>query len=72
MTVATSIGLLILLTWVNVHAQGSNLPAQQFGYVMAQGSSTILVIDTSHHDRWSPPRMKMWYNSGCAAGPEVV
>jgi hypothetical protein len=27
---------------------------------------------TSRHDLLSPPRMNMWYNSGCAAGPEVV
>jgi Transposase DDE domain len=27
---------------------------------------------SSHHDRWSPPRMHMWENFGCAAGPEVV
>jgi hypothetical protein len=27
---------------------------------------------TSHHDWRSPPRMKMWYNAGYAAGPEVV
>ena len=27
---------------------------------------------SSPHDRWSPPRMKMCYNSECAAGPEVV
>jgi hypothetical protein len=27
---------------------------------------------TSRHDLLSPPRMKMCYNSGCAAGPEVV
>jgi hypothetical protein len=26
----------------------------------------------SRHDLLSPPRMKMWYNSGCVAGPEVV
>src|SRR4029453_17546184 len=27
---------------------------------------------TSLHDWRSPPGMKMWYNSGCAAGPEVA
>jgi hypothetical protein len=27
---------------------------------------------SSLHDRWSPPRMNMWYNSGRAAGSEVV
>jgi hypothetical protein len=27
---------------------------------------------TSLHDRRSPPYMNMWYNSGCAAGPEVA
>jgi hypothetical protein len=27
---------------------------------------------SSLHDRWSPPHMEMWYNSGCVAGPEVA
>src|SRR5688572_11999909 len=27
---------------------------------------------SSLHDRWSPPPMQMWYNSGRAVGPEVV
>jgi hypothetical protein len=27
---------------------------------------------SSPHDRRSPPRMNMWYNLGCAAGPEVA
>jgi hypothetical protein len=27
---------------------------------------------SSLHDRRSPPRMKMWENFGCAAGPEGV
>jgi hypothetical protein len=38
------------------------------------GASSIACCDfaSSHHDRWSPPRMNMWYNRSGAAGPEVV
>jgi DNA-binding beta-propeller fold protein YncE len=46
MNAATALGLLILFTGVSAQAQVSSLPAPQVGYVMAQGSSTILVIDT--------------------------
>src|SRR5262249_9050577 len=48
--VSIPLGLLILLTWVSAQAQVSSLPGHQFGYVMAQGSNTILVIDTSTND----------------------
>jgi hypothetical protein len=27
---------------------------------------------SSPHDRRAPPRMNMWYNLGCADGPEVA
>jgi DNA-binding beta-propeller fold protein YncE len=79
MNAATALGLLILLTWVSGQAQVSSLPAQQFGYVMAQGSSTILVIDTStneivnklkHADMVRPaggrfhPSLKRYYAGG--------
>jgi DNA-binding beta-propeller fold protein YncE len=46
MHAATALGLLILFAGVSAQAQVSSLPAPQVGYVMAQGSSTILVIDT--------------------------
>ena len=50
MKVSIPVGLLILLTWVGAQAQVSSLPAPQVGYVMAQGSSTILVVDTRTND----------------------
>ena len=50
MKAATSLGLLILLTCVSAHARVSNLPTQHFGYVMAQQSSTLLVLDTRTND----------------------
>jgi DNA-binding beta-propeller fold protein YncE len=50
MKVSIPLGLLILFTWVSAPAQVRGLAAQQFGYVMAQGSSTILVIDTSSNE----------------------
>jgi DNA-binding beta-propeller fold protein YncE len=79
MKVSIPLGLLILLTWVSAQAQVSSLPAQQFGYVMAQGSNTILVIDTStneivnklkHADMVKPaggrfhPSLKRYYAGG--------
>jgi DNA-binding beta-propeller fold protein YncE len=79
MKAAMPLGLLILFTCVSAHAQVSGLPAQQFGYVMAQGSSTILVIDTStneivnkltHADMVRPaggrfhPSLKRYYAGG--------
>jgi hypothetical protein len=50
MKASTPLGLLILLTWVSAHAQVSILPAQHFGYVMSQQSSTLMVLDTSTND----------------------
>jgi DNA-binding beta-propeller fold protein YncE len=63
----------------SLHAQVSGLPAHQVGYVMSQGSSTILVIDTStnaivnklkHADMVRPaggrfhPSLKRYYAGG--------
>ena len=79
MKVSIPVGLLILLTWVGAQAQVSSLPAPQVGYVMAQGSSTILVIDTrtntivhklKHADLVRPaggrfhPSLKRYYAGG--------
>jgi DNA-binding beta-propeller fold protein YncE len=79
MKVSIPLGLLILFTWVSAYGQVSGLPARQFGYVMAQGSSTILVIDTSsnaivaklkHPDMVRPaggrfhPSLKRYYAGG--------
>jgi hypothetical protein len=50
MKASTPLGLLILLTCVNAHAQVGSLPAPPFGYVMSQQSSTLLVVDTSTND----------------------
>jgi hypothetical protein len=50
MKASTPLGLLILLTCVSAHAQVSILPAQHFGYVMSQQSSTLMVLDTSTND----------------------
>jgi hypothetical protein len=36
MKASIPLGLLILLTSVNAHAQVSSLPAERFGYVMSQ------------------------------------
>ena len=47
---ATALGLLILMTWGSAQAQVSSLPAPPFGYVMAQQSSTLLVVDTRTND----------------------
>ena len=79
MKVSIPVGLLILLIWVGAQAQVSSLPAPQVGYVMAQGSSTILVIDTrtntivhklKHADLVRPaggrfhPNLKRYYAGG--------
>jgi DNA-binding beta-propeller fold protein YncE len=79
MNAATALGLLILITAVSAQAQVSSLPAHQVGYVMAQGSSTILVIDTKtnaivnklkHADLVRPaggrfhPSLKRYYAGG--------
>ena len=50
MNAATALGLLILVTWGSAQAQVSSLPAPPFGYVMAQQSSTLLVVDTRTND----------------------
>jgi hypothetical protein len=50
MKASTPLGLLILLTCVSAHAQVSILPAQYFGYVMSQQSSTLMVLDTSTNE----------------------
>jgi DNA-binding beta-propeller fold protein YncE len=47
---AMPLGLLILCTCVSAHAQVTSLPAQHFGYVMAQQSSTLLVLDARTND----------------------
>jgi DNA-binding beta-propeller fold protein YncE len=47
---ATAIGLLILVTWGSAQAQVSTPPAPPFGYVMAQQSNTLLVVDTRTND----------------------
>jgi hypothetical protein len=50
MNFATALGLLILVTWGSTQAQVSSMPAPPFGYVMAQQSSTLLVVDTHTND----------------------
>jgi DNA-binding beta-propeller fold protein YncE len=50
MKAATPLGLFILLTYMSVNAQVRSLPAQYFGYVMSQQSSTLIVLDTSTND----------------------
>ena len=50
MKAAMPLGLLILFTWVSADAQVTSLPAQHFGYVMAQQSSTLLVLDARTND----------------------
>jgi DNA-binding beta-propeller fold protein YncE len=79
MNVTAALGLLILFTGVSAQAQVSSLPAPQVGYVMAQGSSTILVVDTrtnaivhklKHADLVRPaggrfhPSLKRYYAGG--------
>jgi DNA-binding beta-propeller fold protein YncE len=50
MKAAMSLGCFVLFTCVSAQAQVSNLPAQHFGYVMSQQSSTLLVVDTRTND----------------------
>ena len=79
MKASTPLGFLILFTCVSAHAQVGNLPAQHFGYVMSQQSSTLLVLDTrtnnivtkvQHADMVKPaggrfhPSLKRYYAGG--------
>jgi hypothetical protein len=52
----------------NERAQQINLLALDCLPDSAQNAGSII---SSHHELRSPPRMKMCYNSSCAAGTEV-